>query len=224
MNIGGHSRGDHERSTKRQELSDANLLAAHRAGDSRAFPRLWARHSDKLLKVALRTTSSEDDAQDAVQEAFLKVHRKSEGLREDSSVSTWLHRITLNSIYDNHRKLGKMVQEPVDHSKVHLLTAQEDYQNGQQFGVAVGQVIELTVRDAMEKLPAYQREAINKMDIQGLTTEETADDLGVSEGTVKSRRARGRRELRKILTSAPLPKPVRPPAPSVSSPRECAAP
>lgn len=223
MNIGGYSGEDYEKSHEKRELSDANLLAAHRAGDSRAFPRLWARHSDRLLKVALRTTSSEDDAHDAVQEAFLKVHRKSEGLREDASVSTWLHRITLNSIYDNHRKLGKMVQEPVDHSTVHLLTAQEDYQNGQQFGIAGGQVIQLTVRDAMEKLPSYQREAINKMDIQGLTTEETADDLGVSEGTVKSRRARGRRELRKILTSTPLPKPVRPPAPPAKSLRECHA-
>lgn len=199
--------GDHtNEDVNDKDVSDERLLAAHRAGDSRAFPRLVARHTEQLLKVALRTTGSEADAEDAIQEAFLKVHRKSSSLRKDASVGTWLHRITLNSLYDNHRKQGKMLQEPVEHSRIPLLTAQNDYVDGQEFGVAGDQVVRLVVQEALAKLPEFQRETIRMVDLQGHTTEETAEDLGISVGTVKSRRSRGRREMRRILATAPAPR------------------
>ena len=77
--------------------SDAELLAAHVAGDSEAFGELVDRHASGLWGVALRTLCDPDDAADAVQDALIAAFRRASSFRGDSSVRTWLHRILVNA-------------------------------------------------------------------------------------------------------------------------------
>ena len=77
--------------------TDAQLLAAHVAGDKNAFGELVYRHRDRLWSVALRTTSDPEEAADALQDAFLSAFRRAEQFRGEAAVTTWLHRIVVNA-------------------------------------------------------------------------------------------------------------------------------
>ena len=84
--------------------TDAELLAAHVAGDADAFGELFTRHRDRLWAVALRTSGSPEDAADALQEAMIAAFRRAGSFRGDAAVTTWLHRIVVNACLDQHRR------------------------------------------------------------------------------------------------------------------------
>ena len=88
----------------RPQRTDAQLLAAHVAGDPRAFGELAQRHGDRLWAVALRTLDDPDEAADAVQEALVSAYRHAASYRGEASVRTWLHRIVVNSCIDRIRR------------------------------------------------------------------------------------------------------------------------
>ena len=77
--------------------SDADLIAAHAAGDPRAFSELVHRHRDRMWAVALRTLRDPEEASDALQEAFISAFRAASSFRAESQVTTWLHRIVVNA-------------------------------------------------------------------------------------------------------------------------------
>ena len=77
--------------------TDAQLLAAHVAGDDRAFTLLMERHADRLWAVAIRVMNHPEDAADALQDAMISAFRRAESFRGDAAVTTWLHRIVLNA-------------------------------------------------------------------------------------------------------------------------------
>lgn len=85
--------------------SDHDLLSAHGAGHPEAFAELFRRHQDRMWAVALRTTGDREMAADAVQEAFLSAFRKAGSFRGDSQVTTWLHRIVINTCLDRLRRI-----------------------------------------------------------------------------------------------------------------------
>src|SRR5205823_11615563 len=84
--------------------SDIELLRSHVAGDADAFGELVRRHRDRVWAVAMRVLRDPQEAEDAVQDAFLAALRGAAGFRGEAAVTTWLHRITLNASLDRVRR------------------------------------------------------------------------------------------------------------------------
>jgi RNA polymerase sigma-70 factor (ECF subfamily) len=175
-------RGDSE-----GEPSDVDLLAAHVAGDRHAFETLLARHYDHLWHVAKRTSYTTEDAADALQEALLSAHRNAGSFRRDAAVRSWLHTIVVNACLDRIRR--NKARPAVS------LSADEDNEPRDARDYVSEVELSLVVERALAQLPADQRTAIVAVDLEGRSTSEAAILLGVPEGTVKSRCARGRKKL-----------------------------
>jgi RNA polymerase sigma-70 factor, ECF subfamily len=168
------------------ERSDAELLAAHVAGDRNAFAELFHRHQRQLHRLARLTTRSPEDAEDALQDAMLSAHRCAGSFRHDAAVHSWLHRIVVNACLDRLRRAKGRPTAPLeDIYPVDDRTAQVE--------------TAIAVQQALMRLPVEQRAALVAVDMQGCSIADTAAMLGVAEGTVKSRCARGRARLVQLL-------------------------
>jgi RNA polymerase sigma-70 factor, ECF subfamily len=175
-----------------QDVSDAELLRRHVAGDAEAFGMLFARHKDRLWAVALRTTCDPEEAADALQEAMISAFRQAKGFRGDSAVTTWLHRIVVNASLDRlRRRPARSVSWSGDPEALESLLAHDG--GGGPSVAAID--TRLDVDAALRVLPAQQRAALVLVDMLGYPVAEVAAILSVSEGTVKSRCARGRARL-----------------------------
>ena len=86
------------------DITDAELLAAHVAGDRFAFEELFYRHHRQLYRLAMMTSRNPDDAADALQDALLYAHRGAASFRRDAAVSSWLYRIVVNACLDRLRR------------------------------------------------------------------------------------------------------------------------
>ncbi|SBT49729.1 RNA polymerase sigma factor SigM [Micromonospora auratinigra] len=179
--------------------SDHDLLRAHVAGDRDAFTELFHRHSDRLWAVALRTVGDREEAADALQDALLSAHRAAARFRGDSAVTTWLHRIVVNACLDRMRRRQTHATVPLPDG-VHTDGEAGSYTGGVEPAAPVrDHDTALVVRQALAELPAEQRAALVLVDVQGYPVAEVARILGVAEGTVKSRCARGRARLAVLL-------------------------
>jgi len=174
---------------------DEALLRAHVAGDPDAFAELFRRHRDRLWAVALRTLGDREDAADALQDALLSAHRAAPRFRGDSAVTTWLHRIVVNSCLDRirRRQAHPTVPLPDGNSDPDRPTGVEPAAPVTDHDTA------LVVREALARLPEDQRAALLLVDVQGYPVAEVAVLLGIAEGTVKSRCSRGRARLAMLL-------------------------
>ena len=179
--------------------SDAELLRRHLAGDSEAFGMLFSRHSGRLWAVALRTVGDPEDAADALQEAMISAFRRAGSFRGDSAVSTWLHRIVVNAAVDRlRRRPARTVSWPSDPDELEVFFVP---------GTADAVETRLDVDAALRMLPPEQRAALVLVDMLGYPVAEVATILGVSQGTVKSRCARGRARLLPYLSHLRGPQP-----------------
>jgi RNA polymerase sigma-70 factor (ECF subfamily) len=169
--------------------TDAELLAAHRSGDDRAFGELAERYSHRLWCVALRTLRHPEDAADAVQEALVAAYRRAHTFRGDATVHTWLHRILVNTCIDRIRH---------DRSRFTLPLISQD-PVARRPDMVSELAVRLSVEDALAALPVHQRVAVVLVDVQGWPVAEVAEVLDVPVGTVKSRCARGRTRLAVLL-------------------------
>lgn len=174
----------------RSDRSDADLLSAHAAGDGRAFEELFGRHRAQLYRLARRRSMTPEDADDAVQEALLSVHRSAGSFRHDASVGSWLHRIVVNSCRDRLRRNAIRPTAPL---------AEQDCRPVPD---RTGQVdTALVVHQALLRLPPTQRAAVVAVDMHGYSVADAAVLLDIAEGTVKSRCARGRARLAALLAA-----------------------
>jgi len=172
-----------------RELPDRELLSAHCAGDPDAFGEIFRRHRDRMWALALRVTRDPDLAADAVQEAFIAAFRGADSFRGEAAVTTWLHRIVVNSCLDRLRRVRPVVQLP--DADLNVLADTHDHHHSVD--------VRLDIRAALEQLPEGQRMALILVDIHGLKIAEAASVLKVAEGTVKSRCARGRAAMVPLL-------------------------
>jgi RNA polymerase sigma-70 factor (ECF subfamily) len=177
-------------------FDDAALLRAHVAGDRDAFAELVRRHRDRLWAVALRTLGDREDAADAVQDALLSAYRAADRFRGDSAVTTWLHRIVVNACLDRVRRRQARPTVPLPEQDIGLPTSRGG-DSGNNPGYDSDTT--LTVQAALSRLPADQRVPLVLLDMHGYSVAEIATMLGVAEGTVKSRCARGRARLAVML-------------------------
>ncbi|HEU4998653.1 MAG TPA: RNA polymerase sigma factor SigM [Lapillicoccus sp.] len=177
----------------RAARTDADLIAAHCAGDPDAFGELFRRHRDRMWAVALRTCGDRELAADAVQDGFLAAFRRADSFRGDAAVTTWLHRIVVNACLDRLRRRRPTVPLP-EYESLELADQRDEHGSTESA---------LDVRAALAQLPEGQRLALVLVDMHGLGVAETAEILGVAEGTVKSRCARGRAALAELLGLVP---------------------
>jgi len=188
------------------EPSDADLLAAHVAGDPDAFGLLFGRHRDRLWAVALRTMGNREDAADGLQDGLVAAYRRAGTFRGDAAVTTWLHRVVVNACLDRLRAakvrraeaLPDDLDERGDRGSLHSATdatldPADHADRSEQRAL---------VLDALRALPAEQRAALVLVDMEGYPVAEAAQILDCAVGTVKSRCSRGRTRLAEVL--APL--------------------
>ncbi|GAA4384025.1 RNA polymerase sigma factor SigM [Tsukamurella soli] len=174
-----------------EELSDEELIAAAGGGDQQAFGELYNRHHRHLWATAVRTARTLDDAEDCLQEAFERAYQLCREFRGDCRVASWLHRIVINACVDTARRNRIRLSFPMPEDPSGL--ASDD-------GVGVDRLdTRIAVYTALRKLPRQQVEAIIAVDVYGLSITEAAEALGVQPGTVKSRRARARDRLSRLL-------------------------
>jgi RNA polymerase sigma-70 factor, ECF subfamily len=164
---------------------DRSLLAAHLAGSPDAFTSLVLRYQDRLWAVALRMMRDPDDAADVLQDALVKTLRAAGTFRGDAAVSTWMHRIVVNTALDALRRRAPVLDAPEEVPDGRDAIAERD--------------TEMDVARALAQLSAEQRAAIVLVDLQGLTVEQAAAVLECAPGTVKSRCFRGRARLADLL-------------------------
>ncbi len=173
------------------QLSDAELLRQHVAGDPDAFGILFRRNRDRLWAVALRTLGDPEEAADALQDAMISAFRRAESFRGDSAVTTWLHRIVVNACLDRlRRRAARPAAAGLDEQALDLL-AHEPHAPDHGDGTDIA----LEVTAALRSLPVEQRAALVLVDMLGYPVADAAAVLGISTGTVKSRCARGRARL-----------------------------
>ncbi len=181
--------------TDPEQVSDADLLAAHVAGDPAAFEEIVRRHRDRLWAVAMRTTGDPEEASDALQDALISAYRRADQFRGDSAVTTWLHRIVVNASLDRLRRRAVRAAQPLPDDNDALPGAvvadPVDHMDRRE--------IQLVVTQALAELPEDQRAAVLLVDVEGWSVEDAARMLGCPEGTVKSRCFRGRAKLAKRL-------------------------
>jgi RNA polymerase sigma-70 factor (ECF subfamily) len=171
--------------------TDADLIAAHVAGDPHAFSELVRRHRDRMWAVALRTVRDPEDAADALQDAFISAFRAAGNFRAESQVTTWLHRIVVNACLDRSRRRQARPTVRLPETGCDEPTSPRDSMSDRETN--------LVLKAALDQLPEEQRAPIVLVDIEGYSVAETAKMLGSAEGTVKSRCARGRAKLAKVL-------------------------
>ncbi|HEU0191265.1 MAG TPA: RNA polymerase sigma factor SigM [Mycobacterium sp.] len=180
----------HSEEAEHPARSDAELLAAHVTGDRHAFEELFRRHHRRLWRLAHRTIRCPEDAADALQDAMLSAHRNASSFRHDAAVSSWLHRIVVNACLDRLRRNAIAYPVPV-------ATLEDRLPAVSDHSTRVADA--LVVRRALMRLPVEQRAAVVAVDMLGHPVADTARALGVAEGTVKSRCARGRARLAVLL-------------------------
>ncbi len=144
-----------------------------------------------MWAVALRTVRDPEEAADALQDAFVSAFRAAANFRAESQVTTWLHRIVVNACLDRVRRRQARPTVPLPETSQYEPAVPNDSMAERE--------TRLLVREALDQLPEDQRMPIVLVDVEGYSVSETARLLSIAEGTVKSRCARGRAKLAKLL-------------------------
>ena len=188
------------------EPTDADLLAAHVAGDPDAFGLLFARHRDRLWAVAVRTMGNREDAADGLQDGLVAAYRRAGTFRGDAAVTTWLHRVVVNACLDRLRaakvRRAEALPDDLDErgDRGSLRSATDETADPADHAGRTEQ--RELVLAALRTLPDEQRAALVLVDMEGYPVAEAAQILDCAVGTVKSRCSRGRARLAELL--APL--------------------
>jgi len=187
----------------REEIDEAALLAGLRAGEEAAFESLVRAYTGRLLAVAQRFLRNQEDARDALQEAFLLAFRSIGRFEGSARISTWLHKIVINSALMKLRSRRRTPESPIDDllpkfEAGHQAPPSEEWRELSDVAIERRETREL-VRRCIDQLPETYRTVLLLRDIEEVDTGETARILGVSENAVKIRLHRGRQGLRALL-------------------------
>ena len=179
------------------ERNEQKLIERASGGDPAAFNQLMAMHEKRMYAVALRMFANREDAQDCLQEAMLRIYRAIGGFKGQSSFSTWVYRITMNTCLDELRRKKNRPSTSLDN----LLDqgwSPSDGDNAPERR-AIQSETRKTLAGAIRELPEDMRSAIVLRDVQGYSYDEIAQMLDVNVGTIKSRISRGREKLREEI-------------------------
>jgi RNA polymerase sigma-70 factor (ECF subfamily) len=186
---------------KSADKVDQELVRLAKKGDTRAFGALMTRYQSKIYRLARRMTETDEDAEDVLQEAFVKAFRSISGFRGSSKFSTWLYRITVNLALMRLRrkKLDAVsLDQPVSTEEGSVQRDIEDSRLDPLESLIKTESREVLGR-AIADLPGGHRAVFVLRHVEGLSTEETASILRISVPAVKSRLHRARLELKEKL-------------------------
>jgi RNA polymerase sigma-70 factor (ECF subfamily) len=181
--------------------SDSTLIMRLQAGDADAYELLVREHGGRLLSVARRFLGTNEDAEDAVQEAFIKAFKAIRTFEARAQLHTWLHRILVNTALMKLRSRRRHPEESIDHLlpefqvEGHQVTETRDWSDE----VFERKETSAIVRQAIAQLPEQYRTVLLLRDIEELDTSETAAALGTSTTVAKVRLHRARQALRTLL-------------------------
>jgi RNA polymerase sigma-70 factor, ECF subfamily len=174
-----------------QLVPEARLLSLAKAGDLDAFEQLVALHERRIFALALRLTGSVEDAKDATQETFIRLHRKIGQIDSGRSAGPWLYTVAVNACRDIGR--GKM------RSRLVAVEPGLVAPGASPEGLYADRETESRLRGALRRLPEKERAALLLREMEGLSTAEVARVLGSSEPTVRSQICSARLKLRKLF-------------------------
>lgn len=169
---------------------DRELLSRCRRGDQRALEELVRNTHRRVYGLALRLVGDRFDAEDVVQEAYLRMFRGLAGFREEARFETWMHRIVVNTALNHLRRRGRFGE----------LLEDEDVEIPAPGRWEEQAVDRDSLERALEVLPPGQRAVLVMKDVYGLSCKEIGDELGIQEGAVKVRLHRARKRLKGVLT------------------------
>jgi RNA polymerase sigma-70 factor, ECF subfamily len=181
--------------------SDAMLVARLQAGEPDAYETLVRVHGGRLLSVARRFLPNNEDAQDAVQEAFIKAFRAIGTFEERAQLHTWLHRIVVNTALMKIRSRKRRPEESIDDLLPTFQADGHQTTESREWSDAIFERKETAaiVRQAIAQLPDHYRLVLTLRDIEERDTIETATALGTTTTVVKVRLHRARQALRTLL-------------------------
>ena len=195
--------------SQESELADAGESSRIRdlkAGSEAAFDWLIAQYAARVFRLAYRILNDHADASDAVQEVFLKVFRGIGEFQEESSLKTWIFRITVNTASNQNRWWRRHKERERSIDEGDAATGEAHYELPDQgrnpFETLLSHETEQLVRQALGRLPECSRTVLVLREMEGLSYEEVAEILHLSLGTVKSRIARARLALKQELELA----------------------
>src|SRR4029077_141879 len=177
------------------------LVAAAKTGDTSAFEELVNRYERKIFRLTMNITRNREDAEDAMQDAFMKAYSHLDTFHEDSRFYTWLVRIAANEALMRLRKRRPnqvSLDEPIESEDDFIPPQIEDWGPSPEQRFAQTEMRDI-LRGVIDELPPDFRIVFLLRDVEGLSTEETAETVGISEAAVKSRLLRGRLKLRQKL-------------------------
>ncbi len=193
-------------------MFQARLLEGLQAGLEDAYETLLARFEHPIYNLVLRLLNDPADANDVVQEVFLKVFRNVGNFRGQSSLKTWIYRIAVNEAYNHRRWFSRHRKqeiglEPEEDGTMSLRESLSD-PGRTPYDWALNEERHAIIEDALKDVNPAFRAAVVLRDIDDLSYEEIAEIMQISMGTVKSRILRGRESLRKSLESRLSPGPA----------------
>jgi len=188
--IGPHNPGDRD-----------DAVARAQAGNHDAFTELYVQHKGRVFSVCMRIVHDLWLAEDLTQETFLQAYRKLSSFRGDSAFTTWLHRLTVNTVLMHMRK-RVLPQVSLDE----LVSKAPQERGGPGFGtrdlVQAGVIDRLAIDDAVSTLAPGYRNIFNLYDVQGFGHEEIASMLHCTRGSTKSQLHKARTALRGVLSAS----------------------
>lgn len=183
--------------------TDAPLVERARSGDMSAFGQLVGKYEKRILRLARNITQNQEDAEDVLQEVFLKAYTHLEGFEGNSKFYTWLVRIGVNEslMKLRKRKTGREVSldEPVDLGQDEVVREVAVWDNTPESKYSQEELRGI-LNEAIQDLSPIYRTVFTLRDVEELSTEETAEALDLSVAAVKSRLLRARLQLREKLT------------------------
>jgi RNA polymerase sigma-70 factor (ECF subfamily) len=176
---------------------DVALVERHRSGDLQAFDEVYERFGEMVYNLAVRLAGNREEAADLTQEIFLRIFRHLGSFGGRSTLKTWVFRIAINHCRDRLSRRHPAMQS-IDAENGEGGVALADPARGPE-ALAVAADEGRRVAAGLTRIPAVFREAVVLRDLEGLSYDEIAEVLGLRVGTVRSRIARGRDQLRTLL-------------------------
>lgn len=185
--------------------SDREFIERLKRGESAAFEELVAERSGEIYGLLFRLTENSEEARDLTQETFLRAFQSIDRFRGEADLRTWIYRIAINQARNRWRWWRRRRRDATvsldttqgQTNQTLMETLAESSENPEQQTLAHER--ESVLRSALQKLGQAYRETVILRDIEGFSYEEIAATLDINVGTVKSRLARGRQELRRRL-------------------------
>ena len=177
------------------DVSNAELVKKSQLGDKNAFEELVRRHQELVFSLAYKLTGNRELANDVAQEAFIRAWKAIQKFRGDSTFSTWIYRITVNTAWTLRKKAKK-------HYSLNIEDTQEpvviDEKKDPEF-LAINSDLSSVLKKALEQIPIEQRIIVELKNIEGRSHKEIAEYLDISVTAAKVRLHRAHQKLRHIL-------------------------